>query len=453
MALKLDPKTGLLVDKKTLGTTTLKTGLGGFRGANVNLNLGGTTKGVPFSLTGKPTLSSGEALELAREQIAAETLTTASDITSGAETRTGKSNIRIVNLLKNAGIEDVPGEKFPLFDFRKGLFGQLGLEDKLGEFRGSAEQNAALFNVISGTAQRAGVGVTQSNLQSIISMAREGTPATDTLQTTPGGVPTGAEIPESIRGLAEAALGFGAEAPSSEDIANAAIQQFTGTTSFALQQEATGAQKEAIKLGAERDTQQFIREIASRGLFFSGARKAGVSSIETNKLADLLGIDRKFAKIIATGLEASAQTLAKEAQKELKTGRTEATKALGELGFIVTPDGSIVQKPAEARAAATAARQERGEVRADIRLQLSAESAIRAQQAANKPLSRIFTDDQGTVTEILSDPFTGQELARINRGQIGKADPFLDIWIQQLLGETIGEFGIDFGEELTTPSP
>jgi len=101
--------------------------------------------------------------------------------------------------------------------------------------------------------------------------------------------------------------------------------------------EAQEAQKEAIRLGSQRQKESFITDIASKGLFFSGKKTKGLKIIEADQLSNVLGIDRKFALLIAQGLETATQEIVKEAQK----GRTEALDSLEALGFAIV-GGKVV---------------------------------------------------------------------------------------------------------------
>lgn len=141
------------------------------------------------------------------------------------------------------------------------------------------------------------------------------------------------------------ATGLLPEIPTGDELASLALEQVQNSATFPLQMEAQEAQKSAVKLGAQRETQDFIKNIASRGLFFSGAKSEGVSNIEVDKLASLLNIDRSFAMLMAQGLETAAQDIAKEAAK----GRTEAIDALASLGFAINPLNNKVEPTLQAR--------------------------------------------------------------------------------------------------------
>lgn len=367
-----------------------------------------------------------------------------------------------VDFLTSRGFKSQGGEQFPLFKTRKQLFDRLGLSGTLGEFRGSATQNPALISALARAEKGAGVSITPENVFDIISTNRttavEKTTAVETSDFAPVKTLSSTKALPGTPGLADELI---PEEQPKGNLAQQALETVLGSATFPLRKEATEAAKETIKLQGQRDVEATIRGFASRGLFFSGAKKAEVSAIEVDTLARQLGVDRKFALLIAQGLESAAQDIAKEAQK----GDQRALDALEATGFTIV-GGRVVPTLAgrkfvageekavrveeraqsgEVRAEETAARLERGEAKGDLRLQLAIESAERSAQAANKPTSRVFTDSEGNVTEILSDPFTGQEIGRINRGKIGKvgsADP-LDRFIDALISETLGEFGLE----------
>lgn len=146
-------------------------------------------------------------------------------------------------------------------------------------------------------------------------------------------------LPEGIKDLVSRAQSE--EDISIDDVKDEALKSITESATFELEQEGTQAQKEGIRTQAQRKKEGTIRELARRGLIFSGIRGEAERRVEADKLADLLDVDRKFALMIATGLERAAQDLVKQAKKEIKEGRTEARDALESMGFALLPDGSI----------------------------------------------------------------------------------------------------------------
>ncbi|KKN59601.1 hypothetical protein LCGC14_0540640 [marine sediment metagenome] len=357
----------------------------------------------------------------------------------------------IVDFLKKRGFVPEQGERFPLFSQRKRIFEQLNLPAEGTEFRGTAQENLALLSRLGQSEREAGIGITPENLlditrvgaqptlatteaERILTARREGTtgetpigellpggipqfdpqgrPIQPTATPTPAVIPPVTQeprdiqetptIPEGLRSLVETARTGGVgELPTSEQVATQALEMFTGGTAFAFAQEETGAARAQVRLQAERETQEFIRAIGRRGLVPQGGTAIrGVSTIEVDKLASLLGVDRRFAKIIATGLQTAAQDLVREAKQEIKTGKQEATQALGQLGFILAPDGTLVQKPAEARAQATAARAEEAGVRAEEAGIRAEEAGTRAQAALELSEARFQLSSAKTVEDV-----------------------------------------------------
>jgi len=417
--------------------------------------------------------------------------------------------------LKSKGFVPTQGDKFPLFSARKTLYSQLGYPDN---FIGSENQNASLLQGLQGAEKNVGVNMNANNARDIISAGKpqsfeEVMESTRLLQeriktegiTGAGGqqllAPTAqpeitpslsqpaaqtAEVTDLTQptGLAgTSAEGLLPEMPTADELASQALEQIQGSAAFPLQLEAQAASKEAVQLQAQRETEAFIKNIASRGLIFSGQKTEGVSQIETDKLSELLGIDRKFALLMVQGLETAAQGIAKEAQK----GRQEAIDALETLGYAINPITNQIEPTFAARkAVATEERLATAEERQQQQFQLSvaqfestadfkasaqslneakyeldiAKTEVQLQQAQQKidlaaqaynlslakmgkPQSKIFVDNDGRVIEILSDPYTGEELARLDRGNIGKTgslDP-LDQFINSILEESLGELG------------
>ena len=153
--------------------------------------------------------------------------------------------------------------------------------------------------------------------------------------------------------ITEGALGGGdassllPQIPGAEDVASQALEQVQKGATFPLQVEAAEAQREVIRLSSQRQKESFIQQIASRGLFFSGAKTKGLKTVEADQLSQILGVDRSFALLIAQGLETAAQDIVKEAQK----GRTEAIQSLEALGYAINPLTGKVEPTLQAQQA------------------------------------------------------------------------------------------------------
>lgn len=363
----------------------------------------------------------------------------------------------ITDYLKSKGFTD-SSSVAPFFDTKKKVYENLGLGT---DFRGTAEQNTSLLSELSRREKTAGVSLNPSNIFTVISGTKtpttqgpQFTPAGGVgSRTTVGNVnylftstgwkavqsaakpqpvsvpvspqaPVTAqnrpvervsvpqvkepssgevqvpetaeeEVPAYLRGLVAQAY---RPSPTAEELSQKAIEKFTGGATFPLEQEASQAQKAATELKAQRDKEEFISNLASRGLIFSGRKETGLKTIEADKLSDLLGIDRKFALLVAQGLETAAQDIAKEAQK----GNEDAISTLDKLGYILA-DGTLVRKPSEVRAEAAAERSASSEERAirsaeraEERLELSQEAAQRAEESASRAAERFEQEQTGT---------------------------------------------------------
>lgn len=230
------------------------------------------------------------------------------------------------------------------------------------------------------------------------------------------------EIQERINALTKT--------PTAEELAQKAIEQVQGGATFPLQQEASQAEKDALKLQQQSKTEQFIQQMASKGLTFSGIREKGVSTIEADTLSKMLGVDRKFALLIAQGLESAAQQIAKEAQK----GSQDALQSLRALGYDINPLTNRVEPTLAAKQAE--ATQQRFEVQ-EARLQENArvqQERFNAQQSLKEAQ---FTASKAKTTEQLR-----QANIRIQQAEerIRQAEERLQI--QSAMGMNYGAFNL-----------
>ena len=294
------------------------------------------------------------------------------------------------------------------FNVRTDIFNRFGLNNELGEFKGSRVQNDAILNQLQNAEKSVGVNINANNINDIISTQQlteqtaftqagitaepgsaeatqeilaRGQALTPTPPTQPSAqapTPTQAPAippPEDITPVS--AAGLLPEIPTPQDLATQALETVTGAATFPLQQEAQEAKKAAVTLGAQRETEAFISNIASRGLFFSGKKAEGVSTIEADKLSELLNIDRSFALLMVEGLQTAAQNIAKEAQK----GRQEAIDSLEALGFVISPITGQIEPTLQARkVVAGEERAIRTEERQESQFQLSIAKAQEQQR-------------------------------------------------------------------------
>ena len=247
----------------------------------------------------------------------------------------------VVDFLKSRGFQQTQGEQFPLFNLRKQLFEQAGLSPTKGEFRGFAEENRALASLLARAEAETGVAISPSNIGDVLRFGKTGGTAAGVVDlargtTAPPSTPSdvsGVQGQVDTTGEASKVFADLFKTVSPEDLAQKALELFTGSATFPLEQEAREAEKAGIRVKAQQETEELIQKMASRGLTFSGIRAKGEATIEADQLSKLLGVDRKFALLIAKGLESSAQTIAKEAQQ----GKKDALGALEKLGYTVNP--------------------------------------------------------------------------------------------------------------------
>ena len=252
----------------------------------------------------------------------------------------------IVNFLTSRGFQPTGGERAPLFGQRKSIFESLGLGT---DFRGEAGQNTAILNRLTQFERDKGVQLSPTNLPDFL----RATPPTTGTAPPAGTPPAPSQVPNYLRSLATQAISQDQTPvlPSADETAKLALEKFTGGATFPLQVESVEAEKSQVRLEGQQQAEKFIRNIASRGLIFSGAKTQGVSDIEVDTLAKTLNVDRRFAMLIATGLQNAAQDIVKQAQKEIedskkegKEQRTEARDALKALGYVIDPGtGTLIR--------------------------------------------------------------------------------------------------------------
>lgn len=286
----------------------------------------------------------------------------------------------VVDYLTSKGIQPQTGEKYPLFSTRAKLFQSAGLGNE-ADFRGSTDQNTALLNTLLKAEKSGGVSITPDNIYKIISASQapsQQAPATPAIsqqdyqlkqgetidqytariaslrgetKPTPTPAPTPTPTPTPTQPTPEATQAALPTTPDASTLAQQALEQVTSSATFPLQQAQAQQQKDKIELTKQQDTQKFINDIASKGLFFSGKTGVGVSAIDAKALADKLGVDTNTGLLIATGLENAAQKIATQAQ----AGRKEAIDALQALGFAINPLTGKVEPTLAARSAVSTA--------------------------------------------------------------------------------------------------
>lgn len=211
------------------------------------------------------------------------------------------------------------------FDSRKKLFIQSGLNPEGDEYRGTPNENVNFLNYLASREKESGVQISPQNIYDVIK-ARQASPVS---------------APATEAPITEDTTDYSSifETLSSGDLANKAIEDFTSGATFPLKQESAEAEKAAEVLKGQQSKEKLISDLASRGLFFSGKKDVGLAEIDAETLASVLGVDRKFALMVAQGLESSAEKIAKEAQ----AGNQKALDSLEAMGYTIDPiSGRIV---------------------------------------------------------------------------------------------------------------
>lgn len=331
----------------------------------------------------------------------------------------------IVDFLKSRGLRPQTGEKFPFYETRGQLYGRLGLSANLGEFRGTAEQNTALLQNLQQAEKSTGISITSENLFNVAMVGMGGgTQAPTQLQPTPMEQPTAGQAttgtqptptqlsqpapaqppPPTAITQPQETLPMGdvssllPQVPETGDVTQQALEMVQGSATFPLTMEAQEAEKEAIRLGAQRQKESFIQQIASRGLFFSGAKTKGLQTVEADQLSQILGVDRKFALLIAQGLETATQTIVKEAQK----GRTEAIDSLKALGYAINPLTGKVEPTLQAQQAQAQEQRLAAGQQEQVRQFEVTQERLRAQQevdSAQTAFNQAVTIDQRRIAQ------------------------------------------------------
>lgn len=320
----------------------------------------------------------------------------------------------VVDFLKSQG---KPSD----FTSRQRLFEESGLGDAFGDFRGTAEQNVALLRRLQATPTQPPPTTPAPPPPTLPTLPPLQPPPTtrDVIdQTTPSTVSNVLDLPEVKEATADV----------SGALSRAAVSIPRGVEELKVGAEAT---KAAATAKGEQLTEELRGQFEAAGLFRSGKRELGEAQIaqqvaqkqaeaETKLGSDLYNLFSKeeqqfgskfiadlsipeaqeFAKIPAPVRGAVMVAYENAITKAQEKAAGQAEKTLGALGYVLLPDGTIVQKPSEARAEAREERSIRAEERTERRLELSEESAKRAEEAARRAEERFRIEQiQGTKAE------------------------------------------------------
>lgn len=327
----------------------------------------------------------------------------------------------IIDFLSSRGIPFQSKEQS--FQFRKRLFEQAGLKPEEEGFRGREGENLALMRFLQDRERETGVSVNPDNLQNIM---RLNVPKQESAAS-PTGTLEAKQITEEpstdVTPLVDKISA--ARQPLDEaEVARRALEFVKTRTTFPLQQEAQESEKAEIQLQAQKKKEQLISTLASRGLFFSGQKEKGIQAINAEEIAKTFGVDRKFALLMAQGLETAAQRIATEAVKGEEAERKEAQDTLKALGFVVVGNKVVptlqTQRAglAEERAAGAEARAERG-------LELREEAAERTIEAAQRTEERqLLTEEErrrDNARQILNNEALYNVLSSVDKQMLWKS--------------------------------
>lgn len=299
-----------------------------------------------------------------------------------------ENSVSIIDELKKRGFTPQAGERLPFFGLRQNLFEQSGLKGALGEFSGTATQNLKLLEDIQRkniTPQSLGI----APVVPVAPIAPTGTTATATLTT--AGLPQPQRLPTADE------LGIPKRTTEADILSR--IPQQRGTTAEDVLATARGgleagiAQRRGVETLAagEAAAAGKAEQFGARGLFFSGARVSAEGAARATALSKKMSIDEGLARFIIQQQEQGDKETANrikdivnDAVRGNEKDRSEAITALSGLGYVVMPNGQIVQKPSEARAGEAAIRAEEAGIRAEGR----EERAIRGEQRAIEAAER-----------------------------------------------------------------
>lgn len=340
------------------------------------------------------------------------------------------------------------------FSSRKSLYESSGINERLGSYIGSADQNVALLKYLNTSSSPSttptttssigsfqGVPInpgTDAEIQAQIAAIRAGqtsTPtATSTLNTAQA--PTQPPTIGSSGLTADAVSASIPPLPSASDVLST-VMNSPGFQNFLDQQNlsstlATG-KAEAEKLALERKTESltkdFIDTMGRRGLFFSGATKSGIAALAEELAASKLGVDRALAgELLESDLKTRGEILkqVESVVKDAQDGRKEALAALDKVGLTIVGDRIMPTLAAqrEERLIQTAEFNQEATME---RLRLSEEAAARAEQYLALAISR-GDGGGGTLNSgglSVSNGAVGQAALELNqtRGEDGWVDP------------------------------
>ena len=334
----------------------------------------------------------------------------------------------VVDFLRNRGLKSTVGEQLPLYDTRKRLYETLGLDQNLGEYRGSETQNPALLYALQQAEKNMGTPITAENVYDLAKVAKSGTvltPPPQTAETQPT-----EESPTLSQNALEYLYG---RTPSPEELGSQALQEVTSGATFPLRQEAAGAEKAALQLKGEQAKETLLTKLASRGLIFSGKKQVGLEAIDADTVANILGVDRRFALLIASGMESAAQRIVKEAQR----GNQQAHETLRALGYEII-GGQLYPTLAAKSAAATQARAEATAAATQQRFVAGQAATQQRFETTQQRLLSRETSEERTWKEDMSASLADLAKAKTREDALNMIDRF-----QTSIMTSLGQTGLD----------
>lgn len=252
----------------------------------------------------------------------------------------------IVDFLKSKGQDSS-------FTARKKLFTEQGLNSRLGDFSGSAEQNRALLSSLSKPAT-AETPATTSGAQDALAVGQARTPSGAIVDTATGQLITPPPGQQQQASQAVSAIG-GQPAAASPDLgtfdltdiptpppitADQILARARGETNIQIAEQEKAIGKQRIDTATTQGIQAVRNDMASRGLFFSGARTVEEQAVRDEAVAKKLDIDIGFAKILGNAIDRAATELGKEIEdviNDAKDQRQQEVDFLRSIGLAVDP--------------------------------------------------------------------------------------------------------------------
>lgn len=269
----------------------------------------------------------------------------------------------VVDFLKSQG-------KASDFTSRARMFRELGLEERLGTFKGTAAQNTALLRILR--EQQAAQAASPATVEE---RAPQPPPEPRVEDSRPTPTPQGGESPPT-------ADQFLQPVPSEEELFRRLLESSEfrlRTEREALETEVLSAEAAAEKERLAAETQKSVREfqesLGRRGLVFSGQFVEGTNRLIESLAASKLNVDRKLAANLLRRDIAFREETLKEVSKLVEDAQKQNDKAIQQLnqaGFAVIGNQLVPTLSAQRLEALEEQRQIQNDIAA-LRLQMAQE--------------------------------------------------------------------------------